>query len=118
MSKASPIFDDDRLGRRRSKYGAVKTVVDGITFASAKEARRYSALKLLERAGEIELLTRQPRFPLVVNGQLVCTYVGDFAYHLKDGTRIVEDVKGFQTEEFKLKRKLVRACYGFEIVLS
>jgi dsDNA-binding SOS-regulon protein len=63
-----------------SKYGAVRTEVDGISFASKKEARRYSELKLLERAGEIADLQLQPRFPLTVNGVRVCTYVADFQY--------------------------------------
>lgn len=49
----------------RSKYGARKTVVDGITFDSKREAERYSELKLLERAGKIEGLRRQVSFELL-----------------------------------------------------
>ena len=43
----------------RNKYGNKKTVVDGITFDSRKEAKRYQELKLLEKAGEIKDLRRQ-----------------------------------------------------------
>jgi len=103
-----------------SKYGAIRTEVDGITFASKKEARRYSELKLLERAGEIAELRLQPRFPLKVNGHLICTYVGDFAYHptFQGATmaqETVEDAKGFKTPAYKLKAKLFHAVFGFPI---
>lgn len=103
----------------RAKYGNHKTVVDGITFHSAKEARRYGDLKLLERAGEITALELQPKFPMVVNGQLVCTYLADFAYvNVRTGIQVTEDVKGVETEAFKIKRKLLRAVHGVEVVLT
>jgi len=102
---------------KRSKYGNRKTVVDGITFASAKEAKRFGELKLLEKAGVIADLTLQPRFPLKVNGLLICTYVGDFTYR-SDGASVVEDSKGFITPEFRLKKKLMLAVHGIEVVLT
>lgn len=100
-----------------SKYGAVRTEVDGISFASKKEARRYGELKLLQRAGKIENLSLQPRFPLVVNGLKVCTYVGDFLYGIPGdaSSLVVEDAKGFKTPEYKLKAKLFKALNGFPI---
>jgi hypothetical protein len=101
---------------RKSKFGAVRTEVDGITFASKKEARRYGELKLMERAGMISELALQPRFPLYIGDDLICTYVGDFLYRAKSGDVIVEDAKGIETPEFKLKRKLLRAIHGMEIV--
>lgn len=104
-----------------TKYNAKRTTVDGITFASQKEARRYQELKLLERAGKIHSLELQRRYPLKVEGELICTYVADFVYGESDGTtiksavRIVEDTKGFQTREYKIKKKLMKAIYGIEI---
>ena len=81
-----------------SKYRAVRTEVDGITFASKKEAARYGELKLLEKAGEINGLCCQVSIPLVVNDVQVCRYVCDFMYHpVVDGKIqgwVVEDVKG------------------------
>ena len=47
-----------------SKYRNVKTTVNGITYDSAKEARRHQELLLLERAGKIEALERQKPFVL------------------------------------------------------
>lgn len=103
----------------RPKYGNRKTVVDGITFASAKEASRYGELKLLEKAGEIRGLQLQPRFPMQVNGQHITTYVADFQYQERQGQLdTVEDVKGVQTEAFKIKRKLFEALYGVKLLIT
>lgn len=95
---------------RRHKYNAVPTTVDGIRFASKSEATRYAELKLLERAGKIRNLALQPKFPLVVNGIEVAQYWADFKYFEGNET-VVEDRKGFETDVFKLKRKLFEAIY-------
>ncbi len=102
-----------------NKYGNKPTTIDGVRFASKKEAKRYGQLLLLQRAGEIAGLKLQPRYPLMVNGEKVCVYVGDFEY--TDGRSlefVTEDAKGVKTPEFKLKAKLFRALYGREIVLT
>lgn len=105
-----------------SKYGAKKTVIDGITFASKKEAKRYGELQLLLKAGEISDLVLQPRFLLqekfTVRAEKIraIEYVGDFQY-ICDGNTIVEDVKGMVTEVFKLKSKLFKYRYK-DIVLK
>ena len=99
----------------RSKYNARRTTVDGITFDSGAESRRYSELVLLERAKDIRGLERQPRFRLEVGGVHVCTYVADFSYWRGD-ERIVEDVKGVRTATFIIKKKLMRAIYGIDVV--
>lgn len=97
-----------------SKYHAIKTEVDGFVFASRKEANRYSQLKLLEGAGEIHNLELQPKFPLVVNGKSIGTYIADFSY-VEDGELITEDVKGVKTPVYRLKKKLVQALYNVTI---
>jgi hypothetical protein len=100
-----------------SKYRARKTTVDGVTFDSMGEARRYQELRLLERAGEISDLCRQVPYALNVNGVHVCDYVADFTYVVRwSGVKAVEDFKGFRTAEYRLKRKLMRACHGIEIL--
>lgn len=93
-----------------SKYSAKPTSVDGIRFASKAESRRYSELKCLERAGIISHLELQPRFPLIVNGQHICTYVGDFRY-VENGKPATEDVKGFKTDVYTIKKKLLLATH-------
>ena len=100
-----------------SKYRNVKTVVDGITFHSKREANRYLELKLLVKAKEISNLELQPKFPCVVNGILVCNYLADFRYtDLKNGLLVIEDTKGMKTALYKLKRKLMLACHGIDIL--
>ena len=99
----------------QSKYRSVKTYVDDICFDSAKEARRYSELKLLERGKVINSLELQPEFPVVINGKKVCKYMADFSYY-EDDRRVIEDVKGFKTPVYRLKKRLVEALYGVEII--
>jgi hypothetical protein len=99
-----------------NKYRNTPTVVDGIRFASKREAVRYSQLKLLERAGEISDLKLQPRYPLAVQSFHVCTYVGDFEYR-EDGRVVTEDAKGVKTDAFIIKAKLFHALYGREVQL-
>jgi hypothetical protein len=115
-----PARAGDAIGGGMTKYGAIRTEVDGITFASKAEARRYAELKLMERAGAIKDLTLQPRYPIVVEGVPICTYVADFFYFaVRDDGRtwrpVIEDVKGVRTPVFKLKAKLVKALYGITV---
>jgi len=101
---------------RRSKYGNVKTMVDGRIFASKREAARYQELRLLLRAGKIHDLQCHPAFACVVNQQRVCTYIADFQYYdVEKGETVTEDVKGVKTAIYRLKKKLVLACGGIEI---
>lgn len=93
---------------RRSKYKNVPTVVDGIRFASKAEAKRYGELKLLQRGKLISDLECQPWFQLVVAGEVISNYVGDFKY-FENGRGVVEDVKGVQTDAFKIKWALAKA---------
>ena len=99
-----------------SKFSNVFTVVDGIKFHSKAEARRYQQLRLLERARAIEDLVMQPRFPIVIGGVKICTYVGDFSYTDRTtGERITEDVKGAKTALYRVKKLLMRAVHKIEI---
>jgi hypothetical protein len=100
---------------KRPKYGNRRTTVGSLSFMSQKEANRYCDLDLLQRAGEIKELALQPRFKLTVNGKHVTTYVGDFQYLDKRGRLIVEDVKGFKTDVYKLKAALFEAIHGFPV---
>lgn len=100
-----------------SKYRAIKTTIDGITFASKAESNVYQMRRLQERAGEISNLKLQPRFDIVVNGIKICTYVADFEYDLlTTGAHIVEDMKGVRTQVYRLKRKLMKAVHGIDVL--
>ena len=100
---------------KKNKYGNKKTVVDGITFDSRKEANRYAELKILERGGVITDLELQPRFELLSgfrrNGKTYrkIEYVADFSYN-ESGRTVVEDVKSVITRKnpvYVIKKKLL-----------
>ena len=114
----------------KNKYKAKKVTVNGITFDSKKEAKRYGELVLLERAGKISDLEMQVKFELIpsqrIDGKVVeraCTYVADFVYYepiccgdLVIGRKpIVEDTKGFKTKDYIIKRKLMLFVYGIRV---
>lgn len=109
----------------RSKYGAIKTQIDGITFSSKAESKRYLQLKELERLGQIDSLELQPRFELAPGVRFstaaratpALRYFADFRYVDHTGKRVVEDVKGFakNTEGYRIKKHLMLAVHGIEI---
>jgi hypothetical protein len=103
----------------RSKYGARPVTVDGIRFASGREARRYAELKLLERVGQIWDLTLQAEFALHVRASQAAYRIGvyraDFVYRTPEGT-VVEDAKGVRTALYRWKKKHVELEYGVRIV--
>lgn len=108
------------------KYHAQPTEVDGIRFASQRESIRYKQLRLMERCGEIRDLELQPVFHLHVvklyrthwpiELATVAKYVADFQYlDQRSGEIVVEDAKGFKTETYRLKKKLVEAIHGIHV---
>jgi hypothetical protein len=99
------------------KFRNVPVEIDGIRFASKAEGRRYSELKLLERAGEIRHLELQRRYVLTAfDGTKIATYVADFDYtERRTGQHVTEDVKGIATPTFKLKAKLFEIQFGRKI---
>lgn len=108
-----------------SKYHSRKVTVYGITFDSKREANRYCELRLLEMAGKIKELKRQVQFVLQPsfkkNGKTIraITYVADFEYYdLEKGKYIVEDVKGYKTDVYQLKKKLFEYHYPDQTIIE
>ena len=101
-----------------AKYGNTKTEIDGITFDSLKEARRYQELRLMERAGEIDDLKVKERFELIPKKghEQAAYYTADFSYSV-GGQKVVEDVKSeaTKTRAYVLRRKLMYQRYGITI---
>lgn len=121
----------------RSKYGSRKQTVSGTTFDSRKEARRFQELRLLEQSGKIFDLRMQVKYQLIPPqrapsfevyksgpnkgrgkpGKLLekeCAYIADFVY-VQDGETVVEDSKGYRTDVYIIKRKLMLERYGIQI---
>jgi hypothetical protein len=103
--------------RKPQKYHAQPVTVDGIRFASKREARRWEELKVLERAGQIKHLERQPPILLHAPGGIVVgKYLADFRYFDCEKNRtIVEDSKGVRTAIYRWKARHVTAEYGITI---
>lgn len=106
-------------GKKPSKLRNVKTTVDGIVFASKKEANRYSELLLEKRAGLVLEIELQPRFvlqegyrdPLTMKWVRPIVYIADFRVVYADHRVVVIDTKGFRTKEYRIKKKLFRRRY-------
>lgn len=97
-----------------NKYHNKKITVDGKKFDSKKEAERYQVLKMLENANIISNLSRQVSFELIPkqSGERAVKYIADFTYiETATGKIIVEDVKGYRTDVYKIKRKLFKWRY-------
>lgn len=98
----------------------------GELFASKAELKRWLDLELLEKAGHISKLRRQVHYPLIVGAHYdkaagnwvlplkVGTYVADHVY-FENGVEVVEDVKGFATPEYRMKKRLMKALHDIEI---
>ncbi len=97
-------------GRFASKYRNVRT--NG--FASKREATIHASLKMLEDAGQLSDLRTQVTYRLDVNGEHICRYIADFVY-TQGGATVVADAKGYRTDVYSLKRKLMKAIHGIEI---
>jgi hypothetical protein len=108
--------------KRGQKYGNSKVVDGDVTFDSKAEHKRWQYLSLLVRGGEITDLLRQVPFELIPaqvspsgKKQRPTVYLADFTYTEKSGRKVVEDVKGAVTPEYRLKRKLMLWRHGIEI---
>lgn len=133
--KINPKLAAKLIGSKASKYRNKHVVVVGcdlvpadyaksngivgILFDSIREAKRWLELLQLEKDGKIEKLQRQVPYNLDVNGVHICRYVADFQYTLVNDYRLpflVEDAKGHRTREYQLKKKLMKAVWGIDIV--
>ena len=93
------------------KFNAIRTEIDGIKFASKKEAAYYQQLLLRRQAGDIIFFLRQVPFHLPGGVR----YVIDFVEFLTDGSVRFVDVKGFKTSEYRAKKKMVEALYPIAV---
>lgn len=106
--------------RSRNKYRNNPIIIDGIRFDSTKEGHRWCELQTLQKAGVISDLQRQVAYELqpafYFQGKKIrpIQYVADFVYN-EGNERIVEDVKGVKTQEYKMKKKMMQYIYGIDI---
>jgi len=112
-----PTAPSAEVPAKRNKFGNVATVIDGHRFASKLEGTRYLQLKMLKAGGMVTEFYCQQTFTLEVNGLHICRYIADFEVHWSDGRVTIEDTKGVETPDFKIKKKLMLAIHGIEVEL-
>jgi hypothetical protein len=103
----------------KNKYNNIKTVINGITFDSKKEAAYYGILKLKQKAKLIDSFQMQVKYDLTVNGIKIGFYKADFVTFKEGKVLDVIDVKSEMTKKlpvYRLKKKLMKAIYGIDIV--
>ncbi len=104
-----------RDAKKGGKYANKWVLYDGINFQSTAEKERYAVLKMQQQRGEIKGFKRQYLFRFIINNVQITTYRCDFVVYTNEGGHRVEDVKGFITDEYLMKKRLLKALYGFEI---
>lgn len=97
---------------KRNKYNAEKATYNGYTYHSKKEASYAMELDWRIKAGEVKEWTRQHKLELYVNGQKICNYFIDFRAKLTDGSVEYIEVKGFETDVWRLKWKITEATFS------
>lgn len=102
---------------RGSKYGAKKQEFQGRSYMSKKEAGYAQELELRRKAGEIIEINPQFKLSLDVNGYHIANYYVDFMVILSDGSKELHEVKGFETDVWRMKWKLTEALYQNEYKL-
>lgn len=107
------------MRKKPHKFGAVKTVIDGIKFDSKAEALYYQLHKHDEGMKMQETFVLQDKFRLNGKAYIAIKYKPDFTFYDEQGnlTKIV-DVKGVMTDIFKIKAKLFANRYGMQITVA
>lgn len=95
--------------KRGSKYNNTPKMYGGNKYDSKKEAGYAAELDLRKKAKDIKDWERQVKIELRVNDYLITKYYMDFKIiHNDDSIEWIE-IKGFETEVWRLKRKLFEA---------
>lgn len=105
---------DTTIGKQFSKYGAKKQRYNGHDYDSRFEAGVAQYYDLLLRSGEIISLERQVRIPLEAYGVHICNYIIDFIATYPDGHKEYIEAKGYETDVWKIKWKMLEAKLAIE----
>lgn len=126
-----------KKSKSEGKYAHIKTEIDGIMFDSKMEADFYIYLKALKEEGSVLHFETQPEYVLQekfiifegvtyegthplfnklkrkhnLSTVAAIKYRSDFLVTFSDGDQVVIDVKGVETPEFKIKKKLFMYKY-------
>lgn len=108
---------------RRGKYNIApksKRTYKGEVYDSKAEMEYLKHLELMKKATppseRVVSIDKQVKFPIEVEGMKICTYILDYKVTYADGSVKHIDVKGVVTPIYRLKKKLVKAVYGIDII--
>ncbi|AQZ81555.1 hypothetical protein BUM88_08005 [Acinetobacter calcoaceticus] len=116
----------DKTKQKRNKFNASKIKLDGMTFDSNKEFKRYIELKAMQQRGEIQDLQHHTKFELAPKTKFegekrtkpALRYYADFTYFMADGAYVVEDVKSVVTRKlpsYRNKKHLMKTVHGIDV---
>ena len=125
-SKVTRGSKKEKLKSNRNKFNASKIKLDGMTFDSNKEFKRYIELKAMQQRAEIFNLQHHTKFELAPKTKLegekrtkpALRYYADFTYFTADGAFVVEDVKSVVTRKlpsYRNKKPLMKTVHGIDI---
>ncbi|WP_151708225.1 DUF1064 domain-containing protein [Acinetobacter junii] len=117
---------DKPKAAKRNKFNAQKVEMDGMTFDSKKEHKRYIELKAMQQRGEIFGLEHHTKFELAPKTKLegekrakpALRYFADFTYYNTQGEYIVEDVKSAATRKlasYRNKKHLMKTVFNIDV---
>ena len=93
--------------KKKTKYNNTRIKEFGLTFDSKNEYNRYCFLLKMEKAGLISSLRYHEKSDIIIlQEKPKIKYIPDFCY-IENGFFVIEDFKGYQTKEFRIKKKLV-----------
>ena len=91
---------------------------NGYNYDSGLEAKYAENLDWRIKAGEVEKFERQHKISLDLNGVHIANYFIDFKVFLADGTIEYHEVKGMETDLWRLKWRMTQAIYpDYKLVL-
>lgn len=96
---------------RANKYGANSTEYGGRRYHSKLEAGYAIELDLRKKAKDIADWEPQFKIELRANGKLICNYYCDFRVENNDGTYELVETKGYETDVYRFKRKLLEVLW-------
>jgi len=92
-----------------TKYGNKKQTYNGISYHSKLESGYAQELDLRKKAKDIKDWRRQVKIDLTAHGKHICNYYIDFVIEHNDGSEEYVEVKGFETDVWRMKWKMFEA---------
>lgn len=97
------------IGKTYNKFGRKKSEFNGDIYDSKLEANYAEHFNTMLKAGELTHIDRQVKIPLKAYDKHICNYYIDFVLTHKSGEREYAEIKGYATDVWKLKWKMLEA---------